>query len=559
VQAQATRREYRGRESAAKLAAEYAAARAAGATERAAAGATGVPRSSQRYWRERAARIEASDAERAFFESPVGVAVLGRLMLALHLVILFNVGGGLRQVILVLELSQLTRFVAASVGAHHAIAKTMERELGAFADAERARLGKLMAPKEIAVCQDETFHPEICLVAIEPVSNFLLAETYVEQRDAKTWDATMAEALKELPVTVRQQTSDEGKALLSHAREQGAHHDTDLFHVQYETSRAVSLGLSRRVDAATEAVSAADAQIGRVKEQRAAWETCAHGPGRPPNFETRATKAEAGLIAANLGLDEEVKRQAAARTARRGLAADYHPVDVATGEPRTAEQVATKLQEHFDALRQIATSADLPERSLAGLAKAERQLPTLKAGVAYFHEQVDRRVADLPPALADVVKNQLLPAAYLERAANRAQRADDKDALRKTAHERRRAGLAALLAADVADPQREALFTVAAQCADLFQRTSSCVEGRNGQLALRHHHLHEISPARLKALTTIHNYFLRRPDGTTAAERFFGLRPRDLFEHLLTTMRAPPRPAARRPRAAPAATTATLH
>lgn len=28
---------------------------------------------------------------------------------------------------------------------------------------------------------------------------------------------------------------------------------------------------------------------------------------------------------------------------------------------------------------------------------------------------------------------------------------------------------------------------VAQECAELFQRSSSCVEGRNGQLALRHH------------------------------------------------------------------------
>ena len=64
-------------------------------------------------------------------------------------------------------------------------------------------------------------------------------------------------------------------------------------------------------------------------------------------------------------------------------------------------------------------------------------------------------------------------------------------------------------------------------CADLLQRSSSCVEGRNGQLSLRHHSLHRITPARLQALTAVHNYFIHRPDGMTAAERFFGTAPAD--------------------------------
>src|SRR5437667_5173393 len=62
------------------------------------------------------------------------------------------------------------------------------------------------------------------------------------------------------------------------------------------------------------------------------------------------------------------------------------------------------------------------------------------------------------------------------------------------------------------DQERRAVEAVAAECAHLFQRSSSCVEGRNGQLALYHHALHRLSDRKLTALTTIHNYFIRRPD-----------------------------------------------
>jgi hypothetical protein len=48
-------------------------------------------------------------------------------------------------------------------------------------------------------------------------------------------------------------------------------------------------------------------------------------------------------------------------------------------------------------------------------------------------------------------------------------------------------------------------------CADLFQRSSSCVEGRNGQLSLKHHALHRFTLLKLQALTVLHNYLARRP------------------------------------------------
>jgi len=87
---------------------------------------------------------------------------------------------------------------------------------------------------------------------------------------------------------------------------------------------------------------------------------------------------------------------------------------------------------------------------------------------------------------------------------------------------------------------------VARECAQLFQRASSCVEGRNGQLALRHHSLHRISKRKLAALTTVHNYFSERDDGTTAAERFFGAKPRNLLEYVLDRVNLPGRSAQKR-------------
>jgi len=78
-------------------------------------------------------------------------------------------------------------------------------------------------------------------------------------------------------------------------------------------------------------------------------------------------------------------------------------------------------------------------------------------------------------------------------------------------------------------------------CAN-YQRTSSAVEGRNGYLAQRHHASRGFSAQALKVLTILHNFDLKRPDRTTAAQRLFGHPFPDLFESVLGTFTELPMP-----------------
>jgi len=69
-----------------------------------------------------------------------------------------------------------------------------------------------------------------------------------------------------------------------------------------------------------------------------------------------------------------------------------------------------------------------------------------------------------------------------------------------------------------------------------FHRSSSAVGGRNGCLSQMHHNCRGITESRLRALTVIHNYGLKRSDGTTAAERLSATEFPDLFSWLLEQM-----------------------
>jgi len=95
--------------------------------------------------------------------------------------------------------------------------------------------------KKITLAKDETFHPETCLVSIEFVSGFIIAEKYTEDRKGETWTKLIEDAIEKLPVEVMRVTSDEGTGLLNHTlKGLDVHHSPDCFHVPYEVGKGTS-------------------------------------------------------------------------------------------------------------------------------------------------------------------------------------------------------------------------------------------------------------------------------------------------------------------------------
>ena len=81
------------------------------------------------------------------------------------------------------------------------------------------------------------------------------------------------------------------------------------------------------------------------------------------------------------------------------------------------------------------------------------------------------------------------------------------------------------------------------EAAELFQRSSSCVEGRNGVLSLLMHRFHHLSQKTLRVLSIVHNFGVKRKeDGSTAAERFFNAKHGELFNCLAKNVKIPGKP-----------------
>jgi hypothetical protein len=411
-----------------------------------------------------------------------------------------------------------------------------------------------MPARQISVCEDETFHPAICLVALEPVSNFILLEQYAEDRTAATWTQALAAACAGLPLTLVQGTSDEATALRRHIEhDHQAQHSPDLFHLQHEVAKGTGLSLARAVREADAEVAAAEAQLQAEREAEQRYRQQRHGPGRPPDFAQRIQGALQRWARVSCERDQAQARQTEAKTLIRGLGEAYHPFELERGEAQPPERLGERLGAIWQRLEALAEAADLPARARAHLAKAKRLNTALLATIAFFFATVQQRVEalSLTPDLETAVLEQLIPAIYLERVATRCSGAEARRRLAALSAQQ----LAPLRAADhpiqaLEATQRAEIEQVASDCADLFQRSSSAVEGRNGQLSLFHHGCHRLSARKLSALTAVHNFYIRRADQTTAAERFFGQAPPPLFEQLLERVPLPPRPRRRRARAA---------
>jgi hypothetical protein len=193
----------------------------------------------------------------------------------------------------------------------------------------------------------------------------------------------------------------------------------------------------------------------------------------------------------------------------------------------------------------VAQQESLSQSCLVRIEKAERVTPKMQATIDFVSGYVRRQVdqLDLAPPISFAMHAKLIPSYYLDRVAQ-TRTVEGGQTLREFA-EQLRAPLfepGGLLSALSAEAQTR-LHDEAKRLTTVFQRSSSNVEGRNGYLSLRSHQLRGLDlPRKRECFTAIHNFFLTRPDGTTAAERFFGQKPRSMFAAILESVELAPAP-----------------
>jgi hypothetical protein len=519
-----------------------------GVSQRQAAKQLQVPRTTLQAWQSWHETLDICPHVAQFFQSGPGLAFLHRLVLALHLVCVEVGACGIRLVCLLLDLTGLNRFVAASYGAQQHVNVQVEQAIVDYQQTELPRLAKAMPRKAITVTQDETFTGGLCLVASDPVSNFIILEQLAQARDQITWNDLMAPALAQLNCEIIQSTSDEASGILAYVEHQlGAHHSPDLFHVQHELSRAVCAPLATKERAADKALTETKEQLDQAQARLESTDDPPQKrrPGRPPKEPLGLEQAQQALEAASQEHERLSQQRKQVKQRLEAISQAYHFVDLERGVRRNGQLIASDIRAQIETIRSVAQQEHLSQSSLDRIDKAERVVPKMQATIEFVSGYVNQQVAqlDLTPPISFAMHAKLIPSYYLDRVAQ-TRTVSEGEPLRQLAQRLciplfEPGGALSQLRPEV---QRD-LQKQAGELAEVFQRSSSNVEGRNGYLSLRNHQLRGLDLPRKRAcLTTIHNFFLTRPDGTTAAERFFAQKPRSLFAAILNSVELPPAP-----------------
>jgi hypothetical protein len=527
---------------------QYRELRTQGLSERQAAKELKVPRTTLQAWRLWHDSLDICSHVAQFFQSGPGLAFLHRLVIAFHVVCVEVGACGIRLVCLFLHLTGLDRFVAASYGAQQQVNRRVEEAIVVYHQDETARLATDMPRKDLTVTQDETFTGGLCLITMDPESNFIILEQLAQARDQASWNEWMAPALAQLNCQVIQSTSDEAPGLLAYVEHYlEAHHSPDLFHVQHELVKAVSGPMATKERAAHKAVTEAREQLERLQSdpQSTGDAPDKRGPGRPPKEPVSLEQAEQALKAASREHERLTQQREQVKASIRGIGHDYHFVDLERGVRRNGQLIASDIQGHIEQIRTIAQQEGLSQHCMERIEKAERVVPKMQATIEFVSGYVRQQVAqlDVTPPVSFVMHAKLIPSYYLDRVAQ-TRSVSDGEPLRELA-ERLRASLFApggVLSA-LSPEAQDHLHDEAKRLAAVFQRSSANVEGRNGYLSLRSHQLRGLDlPRKRECFTAMHNFFLTRPDGTTAAERFFGQKPRSMFAAILDSVELAPAP-----------------
>jgi hypothetical protein len=167
-----------------------------------------------------------------------------------------------------------------------------------------------------------------------------------------------------------------------------------------------------------------------------------------------------------------------------------------------------------------------------------KQLPSMAQGInawwRWVNEALTIKTDDLD--LQQWVLTVLLPWSYWQQQADKTRHPELKQEYQKAANKSYEQLANHVITQQMGNQQGQQWIVWTQWMCAKYQRTSSAVEGRNGYLSGLHHAGRGLSQQTLRVLTIIHNFDLKRADGTTAAQRLFDHRFPNLFEWVIDYM-----------------------
>lgn len=372
---------------------------------------------------------------------------------------------------------------------------------------------------------DETFFDKMILVMIELTSGYIVLEEPSEDRTYETWKEKSLQALKNLGIKPLYMVSDNAKALVKLGLKGiGCNRIPDLFHAMNEIAKVMGVRFANKAASTHRKLSEAIIALEFLIES----DKCS-----PEKIQEKQIQIE-------LLQDEHkdiIKGQTNYYKELHNFTKNVHPFSIDSNLPRTSEDVQKTLLSVIQSHRNLAEEYGIKDNK-NGLGKVEKQIPDIAALIDIWWVWTKESIMqfDLDEEKADWMLYYFLPTIYwqtqLKRTSSEALREDYKIVVERvldsfTNHP---------LTSNIPDDEMEQYQSWAHWIVTKFQRTSSAVEGRNGVLSRMNHNQRSIPTTRLKVSTVIHNFGIKRRDGTTSAERLFGKKFPDLFEWIVEQM-----------------------
>lgn len=455
-----------------------------------------IPRTTLQHWIDRKKKLQGKTDPNVveFFESSSGQAWLHNMCIATFVIFHQNGNSGIPDLHEYFDMTGVNMFVGTSISALQKVGKTLDKQTIVFGEEESERLAQNMPHKNIPGALDENFiMDEMTLILMDPVAGFILAEQIEEKRDADTWFKVTQAALKGLNVTIQQLVGDEAGGLTKLAT--GALKvikGPDLFHIQQEITKGLTSHLARTLQ-----------QVKKKQEdlQKEKLEMLTKFGDHLKRVEEVQELSKRGINAGKriIQIEKEEKtnqkiievtenRYKTAQEARRSITHDYHPFSLDTGEKQTPEAVKAKLEKSYATLETIAKEADCTDKQKQKLEKSKGALGSMIAVLIFFFSFLALTIKTLGlDESSGKLFEGLVSIEYLKLCLQRAKKKKQKDNIKATLCRLEDELENAPLWGQIGHTAQTAWRSKALECAHVFQRSSSCVEGRNGQLSLKFH------------------------------------------------------------------------
>ena len=456
--------------------------------------------------------------ESSLWETQEGYEWLCRLFIAVIFLFAIKNGIGAGTISEFFKLLRLDMFIGISPTTIKNFINKIQDKLGEYEKDQRSQKTPNKILKIIGGV-DETFFDMMVLVFMDLPTGYIFLEEASDDRCYDTWKDKVQCIIDKYGIKIKYLVSDRAKALIKLAETGiGCLSIPDLFHASNEIVKVFGLNLNRKMKAIQKEIAKSTATLALLIEL---GKDITHQEMIVTDLEKQRTEIEVGLSDYHNILHT--------------LSKIVHPFDISNSNRQSSTLVQLLLNNLVKEIRDLQKShgiSDSKKRIEKFCKQIEGIASIIDAWWLWAEESLDSD--KVTEEIKQWLLTYLLPEIYWRRQAERTKNPDLKEsylyAFEKAQLELEQHPLTSSLI------QQKEWLSWAEWMVSNFQRTSSAVEGRNGCLSQIHHNGRGLTTKRLKALTILHNYYLKRFDGSTAAERLFGRKFDDPFEWLVEHM-----------------------